>query len=359
MAFTSTPAKADLSSYNFHDLNIRVLLDDQHEPLFCLVDVAKALKFDGTYNLTRQIKEEFTGAVLNTAPVKDENNHVQPTTFITEPQLYFVMMRSRSKIARQFRQWICNEVIPAIRKTGSYAVKEAPAQAVPDDPTALGLPDFRDPVKAAIAWADLKLENNQVIQERDNAIQERDEAVKTKAQIGSRREATAMATAAKAVKETEDLTMTLYDVQDRLNLARQMLLLTEWQKRKAIEALNKKDEDLREVKEELKKYQERESRIILKKSCSVVRSKRLDKYSTIKEQAYKLKKIFDFEHHKDAVAAISRELVKLSIMFNMPFTYVDDDEYGTAPSFRRDIWQIFYARRQDSADPLKEYRLQN
>lgn len=40
---------------------------------------------------------------------------------ITEPQLYFVMMRSNSKVAREFRQWICNEVLPSIRQTGTYA----------------------------------------------------------------------------------------------------------------------------------------------------------------------------------------------------------------------------------------------
>ena len=32
------------------------------------------------------------------------------------------MMRSRAKVAREFRQWICNEVLPSIRKTGAYAV---------------------------------------------------------------------------------------------------------------------------------------------------------------------------------------------------------------------------------------------
>ncbi len=46
----------------------------------------------------------------------------QNTTFITEPQLYFVMMRSRTKIARQFRQWIVKEVLPALRKHGHYEV---------------------------------------------------------------------------------------------------------------------------------------------------------------------------------------------------------------------------------------------
>lgn len=47
---------------------------------------------------------------------------MQNLTFITEPQLYFVMMRSRAKVAHEFRQWICNEVLPSIRKNGAYKV---------------------------------------------------------------------------------------------------------------------------------------------------------------------------------------------------------------------------------------------
>jgi hypothetical protein len=47
---------------------------------------------------------------------------------ITEPQLYFVMMRSNSKIAREFRQWICNEVLPSIRAQGAYVATTPTAQ---------------------------------------------------------------------------------------------------------------------------------------------------------------------------------------------------------------------------------------
>lgn len=43
---------------------------------------------------------------------------------ITEPQLYFVLMRSDKPKAREFRQWVINEVLPSIRKSGSYKVNE-------------------------------------------------------------------------------------------------------------------------------------------------------------------------------------------------------------------------------------------
>ncbi|OIV47905.1 antirepressor [Sodalis sp. TME1] len=71
-------------------------------------------------------------------------------------------------------------------------------QALPQNPIELGLPNFLDPAEAAIAWG----------QER-KAVQrvtfERDQAIRTKAEIGSRREASAMAKASVAVRERNKL----------------------------------------------------------------------------------------------------------------------------------------------------------
>lgn len=61
--------------------------------------------------------------MLNTGVIQRETGPVE-AIFLTEPQLYFVMMRSRSDKARPFRQWVVNEVLPSIRKTGKYEVKK-------------------------------------------------------------------------------------------------------------------------------------------------------------------------------------------------------------------------------------------
>ena len=113
---------ANITSYNFHNKAIRTLADENNEVIFCLADVCGALTLTNAAMITKQIQAEFKGAKLNLYPFETAGG-VQNLTFITEPQLYFVMMRSRAKVAREFRQWICNEVLPSIRKTGKYVAQ--------------------------------------------------------------------------------------------------------------------------------------------------------------------------------------------------------------------------------------------
>ena len=116
-------SNSNLTSYNFHNSDIRVVQNDKGEVLFCLADVCASLNLSTPAKTANQIKEEFGRDELNSCLLKDANNHGQQCTMITEPQLYFVMMRSNSKIAREFRQWICNEVLPSIRAQGAYVAK--------------------------------------------------------------------------------------------------------------------------------------------------------------------------------------------------------------------------------------------
>lgn len=115
-------SNTNLTSYNFHDSNIRVEQNDKGEVLFCLADVCKSLNLQNPTHAVDQIKKEFELPTLNVASF-DTGYGVKEFTMITEPQLYFVMIRSNSKIAREFRQWICNEVLPEIRKRGAYVAK--------------------------------------------------------------------------------------------------------------------------------------------------------------------------------------------------------------------------------------------
>lgn len=125
-------ANNEITSYSFHDRAIRTITEENNEIIFCLADVCKVLDLKNPTHAVAQIKEEFGTPTLNVGMVTRPDGSSVQATFITEPQLYFVMMRSRAKVAREFRQWIVNEVLPSIRKSGSYTKANPEAISVED-----------------------------------------------------------------------------------------------------------------------------------------------------------------------------------------------------------------------------------
>lgn len=116
-------SSTQISTYDFHNSNIRIITSENNEILFCLADVCASLNLTNATVIANQIKDEFELPKLNLASF-DTGYGVKEFTMITEPQHYFVMMRSRAKVAREFRQWICNEVLPSIRANGIYTQKK-------------------------------------------------------------------------------------------------------------------------------------------------------------------------------------------------------------------------------------------
>lgn len=115
----------DLTVFNYNTNVIRTQATDEGEPLFCLADICKVLELSNPSVVASQVKEEFETPKLNLGVIQRETGPVE-AAFITEPQLYFVLMRSRSENARPFRQWVVNDVLPSIRKTGGYSVPKTP-----------------------------------------------------------------------------------------------------------------------------------------------------------------------------------------------------------------------------------------
>ncbi len=80
-------------------------------------DVCKIL---GIKNVTQAVNrlEEDERAMFNIGHPFFETN------FVNEPGLYRLIFSSRKKSAKDFQRWVYHEVLPSIRKTGSYSVKE-------------------------------------------------------------------------------------------------------------------------------------------------------------------------------------------------------------------------------------------
>lgn len=111
---------------------------DKNNPLFCLRDVCDILGHTNSRKAKEVIENEFEGGVTQsyigvvTGKKSDGTDAIQqvPMTFITEPQLYFLLMRSDLPKAKPFRQWVVNDVLPQIRKTGSYSNIKTPSNMI-------------------------------------------------------------------------------------------------------------------------------------------------------------------------------------------------------------------------------------
>lgn len=113
---------------NFELGKIRVKGDSEN-PLFCLADICKILELTTPAKVASAINTEFDkGGEFNSYPLKTTGG-IQNFTFISESELYFVLMRSDKPKAKPFRQWVINEVLPQIRKQGKYELQpNAPQQ---------------------------------------------------------------------------------------------------------------------------------------------------------------------------------------------------------------------------------------
>ena len=113
----------DLIAYSFKDQVLRTQFSKEGEPLFCLADVCEVLELTNPSSVAASIKEEFELPKLNLGSF-DTGYGEKDLIMLTGPQLYYVLMRSKAKKARPFRQWVVNEVLPTIRKQGYYSTKE-------------------------------------------------------------------------------------------------------------------------------------------------------------------------------------------------------------------------------------------
>lgn len=101
---------------------IRVI-DRNGEPWFVARDVAAALGFaDPSRAVIQHCKKAVKTTIL--ANRKDGNPPMN-ISLIPESDLYRLVMRSNVPDAEEFQTWVCEEVLPSIRKTGSYALPAA------------------------------------------------------------------------------------------------------------------------------------------------------------------------------------------------------------------------------------------
>ena len=141
-----------------NDLGQVRVVGDKNNPLFCLRDICEVLEHANPSRVLDSINAEFGDGLTLSYPIIDKLGREQKATFITEPQLYFLLMRSDKPKAKPFRQWVTSEVLPSIRKTGSYTASNVPASNVPALPQTY---------KEALQHLIVQVEKNEKLQEEN------------------------------------------------------------------------------------------------------------------------------------------------------------------------------------------------
>lgn len=122
---------SNIVPFRFESYSIRVVTSTKGEIWFVGKDIAAALGYaDEADAISKHCKRS--------KPLKDITSGVLPeglpgnAKLIQEPDMYRLIMRSKLPSAEKFEAWVFEEVLPSIRKTGSYSISQARAQLARD-----------------------------------------------------------------------------------------------------------------------------------------------------------------------------------------------------------------------------------
>nr|DAM07173.1 MAG TPA: repressor domain protein [Caudoviricetes sp.] len=99
---------------------VRIVMNESNEPLFCAKDVATALGYSDTADaIQRHCKSGKKVFYPHGNGIGGTN-----MVYIPEKDVYRLIMRSNLPNAEQFQDWVCDEVLPSIRKHGIFATSD-------------------------------------------------------------------------------------------------------------------------------------------------------------------------------------------------------------------------------------------
>lgn len=110
----------NLQIFNYGEIPVRTVLLDG-EPWWVLADVCRVLDLKNPTHVANRLDDDEKQR-LGFNPTSDVGLGHNGATVINESGLYKVILRSDKPEAKAFSRWVTHEVLPTIRKTGSYGV---------------------------------------------------------------------------------------------------------------------------------------------------------------------------------------------------------------------------------------------
>lgn len=107
---------------NFEGHELKILINEDGEPLFELYSVGVALGY-GRVKIVKgkeyqEIQKSRIEKTMKNAEIIGFPHGVE--TYLTEEEVYDFMLEAHTEPCKRFKKWLTNEVIPQIRKHGAY-----------------------------------------------------------------------------------------------------------------------------------------------------------------------------------------------------------------------------------------------
>lgn len=155
--------------FDFDNLKIRIHIINDKE-YFCASDVCKVLGYsNGRDAISKNCEPDGVAG----SDIIDSLGRNQKATFINEPNLYRLIIKSKLPKAQEFEKLVFEKILPEIRKTGAYSTPALPTSTLPTTITADFLLEVATKMKA------LEIEN----QQKAEIITEQEIEIENKAKI--------------------------------------------------------------------------------------------------------------------------------------------------------------------------------
>ena len=113
-----------VQNFAYNDHPVRTILIDG-EPAFIALDVCSVLELTNVSMALAGLDEDEKGFIT----IADGTPGTPMKAYVTEAGMYSLVLRSRKPEAKMFKRWITHDVLPQVRRTGSYG---APAPSGPE-----------------------------------------------------------------------------------------------------------------------------------------------------------------------------------------------------------------------------------
>lgn len=157
----------DITIFNHLGNDIRVMTDEQGEPLFVLKDICSVLEIGNPSDVVRRLDEDGVDSI----EVIDNLGRTQKTNVVTEAGLYEVIFMSRKPEAKAFKRWVTSEVLPSIRKHGMYATPATIEDMIANPDIIIQLATTLKEERAARAQAEAEVEAQRPVAALGKAIE--------------------------------------------------------------------------------------------------------------------------------------------------------------------------------------------